>query len=759
MRTSSRSIAWLVLIIGASVGGAPQTLASDPERYAGPIIDMHLHAFGWDEFGTPPPPHEVTGRQPTARDDNKALTATLDVMQRHGIVLGVASGPLEQVRRWRQAAPERLLGAAYTGPRDELPEVPRLRRLFETGELAVLGELGLQYRGLTAMDESLQGTFALAEELDVPVAIHTGLGDAGTPYGCCPDFRVALGRPSLVEDVLVRHPGLRIYLMHAGYPYLEETKALLTVYPQLYVDIAVLNWALPRTEFHTYLRALMDAGFGDRVMFGSDQMIWPESITMAIEGVESASFLTREQKRAVFYDNAARFLKLPPETITRHHRQTGTSALTRDLIDEVARRHMRERRIPGASIAVVTETDTVTAAYGSAVIQHAVPAAVDTVYEIASLTKQFTAAAVLLLCDEGKLDLDHSIARYIDAAPESWQDITVRQLLTHTAGLAGENIEFASLRNDWRRYTSRELMLESALADPITSSPGERFDYSSLGYFLAALAIERASGMTYREFMQHRLFEPLGLEHTLLQDELRIIPGEARGYSLKNGELVNIWRDAVEEVAGGWGMFSNVLDLVRWDRALRARELMSEASYRVMFSPIELADGIAFRYGLGWWLPERHGIPYQYHSGVTGTEILRIPSHGLTVIVLTNLGRSNSVGSIEANAWGFADAIASALLPEFALETKDLPLADKALDAYTGHWRFGYGEARLFVRDGHLWIEDEAGADTLLYQGDDTFGFAGDAERLVFVRSGEGAVVAAKWVHETAQDDPGERIE
>ncbi len=430
-----------------------------------------------------------------------------------------------------------------------------------------------------------------------------------------------------------------------------------------------------------------------------------------------------------------------------------------DRVDDVVREHMADRRIPGASIAVVTEDGTATtSAYGTAVIQHGVPAKVDTVYDIASLTKQFTAAAVLMLCDEGKLSLDDSIARYVESAPEAWRGITLGHLLTHTAGLAPEDEEFASLKSDWRRFSPRELMLASAIQDPLRAAPGERFDYASGGYFLAALAVEKASGMTYRQFMRRRVFEPLGMDRTLIHDELRVIPGEARGYSIKDGELVNIWRDAVEEVAGGWGMFSNVPDLIRWERALRDRELLSATSYEAMFSPVELAGGERFRYGLGWWLPERNGIPYQYHSGVTGTEILRIPSRGLTVIVLTNLGRSPSVGSGEANPWGLADKIAGALVPEFAFETRDLPLSDQALAAYAGNWRFGYGEARFFAREGRLWIEDANGTDAMLYQGGDSFGFEGDAERLVFRRSPDGSVTSARWVNETWQDDPGERI-
>jgi predicted TIM-barrel fold metal-dependent hydrolase len=285
---------------------------------SGPIIDMHLHAFGFAEYGDPAPPNEITGQAPSARTDEAAMKASLDQMDRHGVVLAVASGPIDHVSRWKMAAPERIIGGAYTGPRDPLPELARLRTLFQEKTVGVLGELGLQYRGMKPTDPAVAAYFALAEELDVPVALHTGLGDSGAPYGCCPGFRTTLGNPALLEEVLVRHPRLRVSLMHAGYPYLQETKALLYVYPQVYVDISVLNWALPRAEFHAYLKALVDAGFDKRIMFGSDQMIWPDMIGKAIEGVDSAAFLTPEQKRDIFYNNAATFLRLDAATIARH---------------------------------------------------------------------------------------------------------------------------------------------------------------------------------------------------------------------------------------------------------------------------------------------------------------------------------------------------------------------------------------------------------------------------------------------------------
>jgi len=161
-------------------------------------------------------------------------------------------------------------------------------------------------------DPQLEPYLAVAEELDLPVAVHTGLGPPGTPYGDSPNFRTHLGNPQLLEEVLVKHPRLRLQLMHAGWPYLQETIAIMHLYPQVYADIAVIDWFIPRAEFHAYLAALMRAGFGRRLMFGSDQMVWPDAIDRAIEGVTSAAFLSDEELRDIFYDNAARFLRLPP---------------------------------------------------------------------------------------------------------------------------------------------------------------------------------------------------------------------------------------------------------------------------------------------------------------------------------------------------------------------------------------------------------------------------------------------------------------
>ncbi|MEP6835638.1 MAG: amidohydrolase family protein [Gemmatimonas sp.] len=290
-----------------------------PKPAPQPVIDMHLHAFAFNAYGNPAPPNEVTGLVPHYASDSAAMHATFDTLRRYNVVRAVASGPLADVQRWRAANPDVIMGGAYTGPRDSLMPISTLEPLVATGVVRVLGELGLQYRGLEPSAPGLAPYWAFAVAHQLPFAIHTGLSDARTPFECCPLFRARLGNPLLLEDVLVKNPTLRVNVMHAGYPFLAETKALLTIYPDVYVDVGVINWAIPRVEFHTYLKGLVDAGFANRVMFGSDQMVWPEAIGLAIDGINSASFLTAAQKQGIFYDNAARFLRLTPEEIARDH--------------------------------------------------------------------------------------------------------------------------------------------------------------------------------------------------------------------------------------------------------------------------------------------------------------------------------------------------------------------------------------------------------------------------------------------------------
>ncbi len=334
MKVSSLFVLFsLLAALSCSPGQEP--LESEQEEPL-PIIDMHLHAFPVEDYTplpveTCPDPtdylpafdlHEKTRFELTscaepllsATSDSELMERTLEELERYNIIAAVTSGPLESVRRWKQAGQERIIpGISLTSPTQKTG-LADLRELMSSGEIQVLGEVTTQYRGFKPTDPSVEEYLALAEELDVPVGIHMGLGSPGAAYMGDPAYRATLSNPLLLEEVLIRHPKLRLYVMHAGWPMLDEMVHLLYSHPQVYVDIAVLNWHIPRNEFYSYLRRLVEAGFAKRIMFGSDQMVWPDSIALAIETTESVPFLTEQQKRDIFYNNAARFLRLEEDT-------------------------------------------------------------------------------------------------------------------------------------------------------------------------------------------------------------------------------------------------------------------------------------------------------------------------------------------------------------------------------------------------------------------------------------------------------------
>lgn len=311
----------MIVLAAALLAAAVAAPAQDADR--GPIIDVHMHAYPADE-AIPDIANPADGGHPGVKTGEAHLQAVLAEMKRFNIVKGIVSGGsgdrLGAALHWSETAPDRILaGAGVRGSADTpLPELGVLRKAFTEGRLKVLGEVTAEYAGLTLSDAKYEPYLALAEELDIPVALHTGTGPPGISYDeCCRGFRVSLGNPALIEEALNRHPKLRVSLMHAGWPYLQETIAILFEYPQVYADLGAADWLLPRPAFHAYLRALIDAGLGKQILFGSDHMYWPQGIGLAVEGVESATFLTREQKRDIFYNNAVRFFRLEEASETR----------------------------------------------------------------------------------------------------------------------------------------------------------------------------------------------------------------------------------------------------------------------------------------------------------------------------------------------------------------------------------------------------------------------------------------------------------
>lgn len=279
------------------------------------IIDMHIHSYTESDFGVrEPSATDHYGVKGSANAEQHRLE-TFAAFERFNIVKAAVSGNPESVRFWKEKDKDNrvIKGILSISPDDYNIDIERFEQMINAGEIEIFGELGPYYGGTTLSDPIWQPYLEICEKYDIPVAVHTGGGDPGGTYSWSPKARLALGDPYLIEDVLVKYPKLRVYLMHAGgedWP--EHAIRLMAYYPQLYTDIAVLLWVEPNTQRYVtdFLRNIKYAGYLDRVMFGSDQMIWPYAIEKSIEFLESLDFLTEEDKEGIFYGNAARFLRL-----------------------------------------------------------------------------------------------------------------------------------------------------------------------------------------------------------------------------------------------------------------------------------------------------------------------------------------------------------------------------------------------------------------------------------------------------------------
>jgi CubicO group peptidase (beta-lactamase class C family) len=340
-----------------------------------------------------------------------------------------------------------------------------------------------------------------------------------------------------------------------------------------------------------------------------------------------------------------------------------------DAVDDYVRAEMTKRRIPGLALAVARNGAVVKLqGYGFANLEHEVAATPDTVFELASVTKQFTATAILLLAEEGKLQLDDPITWHILRAPETWKSITVRHLLTHTGGFPSLREGFNTLRQQgWLANYPTQQLFDSATKDKLVGAPSERWEYSDVGYFLLGMIIESASSQRYGTFLAERFWKPLGMTSTSLLDHWRILKHRAAGYTIRDGELINIRRISQVELPSHYGVFSTVKDLVIWDAALAAGRVLKPASLTQLWTPARLASGALVPYALGWGLEDRRGHRVISHTGITGTEYSRYPDDSLTVIVLTNLGRSVGPGTEAANAWGLTHGVAGRYAPDLLL--------------------------------------------------------------------------------------------
>ena len=337
----------------------------------------------------------------------------------------------------------------------------------------------------------------------------------------------------------------------------------------------------------------------------------------------------------------------------------GVRADPSDRIDALVREEMARQRIPGVALAVVSRGEVVKAqGYGQANVEHAVPVSAETIFQSGSLGKQFTAALVMLLVEEGKLALDASVREYLHDAPESWQAIEIRHLLTHTSGVP----EYTEGAIDLRRDYAEDELLRIAYRLPLEFAPGSRWRYSNTGYLLLGVIVHKASGSHYGELLRDRVFGPLRMPTARIISEADIVPGRAAGYRLVEGQLKNQeWVAPTLNTTADGSLYLSLQDWIAWDRGLRAGALLEPASWALVYEPVRLASGNRYPYGFGWEVEEIGGQRVIRHGGAWQgfeTYVARYLGDDLTIVVLTNLAGAEPSRFVEAIAGLFDPALA-----------------------------------------------------------------------------------------------------
>lgn len=319
-------------------------------------------------------------------------------------------------------------------------------------------------------------------------------------------------------------------------------------------------------------------------------------------------------------------------------------------VDQWVKAELRAQPIPGLSLAVLTNGQPlIVKGYGLANVEHGVPVKAETLFQSGSMGKQFTAAAVLMLVEEGKLHLEDRITQYFPNAPGSWTNVTLRHLLTHTAGFTDYPGDF-----DFRRDYTEDELLQRVMAIPLAFTPGEKWSYSNLGYVTLGILIHKVTGKFYGDFLRERIFVPLAMHTARVISEADIVTNRAAGYHLVNGELKNqSWVSPSLNTTADGSLYLSALDMAKWDAALYTEKPLKKSSREQMWTPVTLNNGKTHGYGFGWSLAQSHGHRIVEHDGAWQgfkSQIARYPDDGLTVIVFANLAEAK----VERIAHGIA---------------------------------------------------------------------------------------------------------
>ena len=313
-------------------------------------------------------------------------------------------------------------------------------------------------------------------------------------------------------------------------------------------------------------------------------------------------------------------------------------------------------KVPGASVMVIRDDRILLRrAYGLADLEHNTPVTPATDFRLASLSKQFTATAIMLLVKDGKLRYDQSVTDLLPELPPATRGVTIRHLLNHTSGI----VDYEDLIPETRtaQLDDRDVLTLVAAKDSVYFPAGSAYRYSNSGYVLLGIIVARVSGMTLPDFMRSRIFEPLGMKATVMHVNGRdTIPQRAYGYSPQGGAFVQTDQSVTSATLGDGGIYTNIDDLALWDRALSTARLVDSASLALATTPPVLPAAAATEYGFGWFVDQYRGEQRWRHTGETSgfrNAIQRYPRRRLTIVILTN----RSSGEPEAIAERIADQL------------------------------------------------------------------------------------------------------
>ncbi|EEF62544.1 serine hydrolase domain-containing protein [Pedosphaera parvula] len=317
-----------------------------------------------------------------------------------------------------------------------------------------------------------------------------------------------------------------------------------------------------------------------------------------------------------------------------------------DKIDDLIKAEMQNHHVAGLSMRVLKDgKELKTESYGLANLEWNVPATKDTVFEIGSMTKQFTAACILLLAEDGKLSVDDKISQHLKNTPAAWSNITIRHLLTHTSGIKNYTVMDGF---EFSKHLTQEQFIEKMSTVPLSFQPGDAFSYCNTGYNLLGFIVENASGKKYWDFIQERIFTPLQMTSTTSRNPGVILPHRAAGYELIKGKHVNRDYDITDIFSAG-AIVSTVEDISKWNAALDGDKFLNATSRQLWWTPMKLNNGKIQNYGFGWFLDPLDNHKNIGHGGATSgfsATIQRFPEDKLAIIILTNADETGLASSI-----------------------------------------------------------------------------------------------------------------